>query len=145
LVPGERLAAAGRHRAMHEDALLALGRASLRVAVDDALLVVDVDPAEDSADLPGDFRPAFLVDVEDRHPGARTRQRLRGGPSQAGGAAGDDCADARIDFHSLILLPFRPCSKTRSHERPKYGRRQPGPARRITTRRAASASICSGL
>src|SRR5690606_5887613 len=27
LVPGERLAAAGRHRAMHEDALLALGRA----------------------------------------------------------------------------------------------------------------------
>src|SRR5690606_35848574 len=98
---GEGLAAPGGHRAMDEDALLPMRRTRRRVSVDHALLVVDIHPAEDAADRLRELPAAFLVDVENGHPGARTGQRLRGGAPQSRGAAGDDRAGVRIDLHAL--------------------------------------------
>src|SRR5690606_6764193 len=100
LVECERLAAASGHRAMHEHALLPLGGARPGVTVDDALLVGDVDPAEDPADGAGNLVAPGFIDVEDRDPGAGCGQRFRGSPAQARSCASDDGADTGIDLHA---------------------------------------------
>jgi hypothetical protein len=92
---------------VHQHALLAVGGARLGEAVDDALLVVDVDLAEQAADRLRDLGALGFVDVEDRDLDAGGGQRLADGLAQAGRAAGDDCADAGIEFHGKVSCGVR--------------------------------------
>jgi hypothetical protein len=62
---------------MDENALLAMSAARPLKAGNDALLVSDVDLAEDAADLSGHSLAPSDIDVENRDPRTGRRKRLR--------------------------------------------------------------------
>src|SRR3546814_19422809 len=66
LVVGESLAAARGHRAMDADALLSVRGARLGIAVEDRLLIGDVDMDDKPADRRSDLFAERAVDIEDR-------------------------------------------------------------------------------
>src|SRR5690606_39171694 len=102
LVEGERLSATRCHCAVYRNALLSVRRARLGEAIDDRLLVGDVDMNEESSDRLSDFFAERVVDVEDGNLDAGSGERFGGGTAEAGCAPGHDSGNGRIDFHGEV-------------------------------------------
>src|SRR3546814_7019743 len=87
LVVGESLAAARGHRAMDADALLPMCGARLGIAVEDRLLIGDVDMDEQPADRRRDLFAERVVDIEDGNLHVRGGERLGGRATEQIGRA----------------------------------------------------------
>src|SRR3546814_20851598 len=91
LVVGESLAAARGHRAMDADALLPMCGARLGIAVEDRLLIGDVDMDEQPADRRRDLFAERVVDIEDGNLHVRGGERLGGRATEPRCPARYDC------------------------------------------------------
>jgi len=84
---------------MHGDAFLSVSRARLGEAVENRLLVGDVDMDEQPADRFDDLFAERIVDVEDGDLDARGGERFGRRAAKAGCAARDDGGRGGIEFH----------------------------------------------
>src|SRR3546814_9794303 len=124
LVVGESLAAARRHRAMDADALLSVRGARLGIAIENRLLVGDVDMDEQPADRCRDLFAERVVDIADGNLHVRGGERLGGRATEPRCPARYDCCDAGIDFNGEappagIWLSGMPLSGRCTSDRPR--------------------------